>query len=203
MHICLVGRHSVQMASLARTLQGTGQSIAGPCAAKSLQNAASALSTTFELHGRGQAWGCADPKVCTPCNSELVKAFCAGYLKTTAKAGHEPIGAVPFSKDKAILILKRLCMEALQPIYMGVQHVTTEQVLAARDGLDAFAWTAACRCINSCELRIENFTIQSTGRLAAPLRRGAVDDSHRHATSWVGHQRHTRLPSQAQPVTNL
>ena len=141
----------------------------GP-AAKSLQNAVSALSTIFKLQGRSHEWGKAPSEACNPCNSEAVKTFLIGYTKTLAAAGQEPKGAVPLTQDKVVRLLTRLYLEAMQPVEMGIQHATTAQLLAARDGLAfAFAWAAACRCINSCELRLENFTVHATSQPAAPL----------------------------------
>lgn len=45
----------------------------------------------------------------------------------------------------------------------------TEQLLAARDGLAfSFAWSSASRSINSRELRMENFTLRSSGAELGP-----------------------------------
>ena len=97
----------------------------------------SALSMTFKLQERTHEWGRTGTplQACDPCDSEPVKTSFLGYLKTLAAAEQETKGAVPFTKEMVVLLLKRLLqrffIEAMQLSEMGVQQATTAQLLAA------------------------------------------------------------------------
>ena len=171
----------------------------GP-AAKALQNAVSALSTTFAQMGRSRPWNSAAPATCNPCSSEPIKSFMTGYHQMLAASGQEAKGAIPFSEDKVARILGRLLAEAMEPVRMGQKKVSSEQLLAARDGMAfAFAWAGACRCINSCELRLENVTVQATGQPAHPLLFQQSSLPAIISPSRDSHLCHSKLPAQTRP----
>ncbi|KAK9825079.1 hypothetical protein WJX74_006542 [Apatococcus lobatus] len=71
---------------------------------------------------------------------------------------------MPFIEGKVVRLLEHLYEEAMQPYdAAGVRVPSVGQMLAVRDGLAfSYAWSSTSRSINSRELRLENFTLQSS-----------------------------------------